>query len=358
MKAKTIYAVFDVKNCIINADPDTNKQRFDKYKRVYNISDVKMKRIIRDYFNSSTPFEIFNKFDDVDYVAIANEKKTKKNNGDETGDSKKGKGGKMTGVSYRFRDICKKSNFDINNANILEILKFLRERFIDWRLFGGILTDTDKKGNETGALRFDTVIESINKVNPREGMQDVDITCQMPSSLDNTTGSMGSTPIIKYGLFCAHGKVDPNVAITNTCKESDIKLAMYALWFGLKTYPSRNKLGLTPRFIIVMNYKTEKNVSEFSKKETHTHHPFDSDYRPFTVSSILPNDESLENVRDFGELVFDFSKFNDLQVNENIDSVDIYVDSMSTINIGSMFNNLPSKFNLHYVSINEMIKLF
>ena len=97
MKAKTIYAVFDVKNCIINADPDTNKQRFDKYKRVYNISDVKMKRIIRDYFNSSTPFEIFNKFDDVDYVAIANEKKTKKNNGDETGDSKKGMAGIVTG---------------------------------------------------------------------------------------------------------------------------------------------------------------------------------------------------------------------------------------------------------------------
>lgn len=209
---------------IPNGDPFTGEQRYDEETKKILVSDVRIKRFIRDY--------LYEKGEEIYLVWNKEEGEDKE---------KKDKG---SGSEYRMKQLKKKYK-DITDS--MEILK----KCIDVRLFGGISTEKNDTVNITGPIQFALLNPSLNKANLRMHQN----TTVFPSKAEkNTQGSIGTTTIVPYAVNQIHGWINPYSAKYSGLTEEDVKLMFNALWKSIDFANTRTKSNQNSLLLLQIIY--------------------------------------------------------------------------------------------------------
>lgn len=278
MNKKEFLFLYDAKDCIPNGDPFTGEQRYDEDTQQALVSDVRLKRYIRDFIDD-------NYIDEKVFYSNKDGKKT-------------------TGTRAVEISPIKES---VNN------LEDLKNQCIDIRLFGTVVAGKSGQYNTqaTGAVQFKLFNRTLNKV----FLPTTQNTSIMPSKDGNEQGSIATFSFLPYGLFSCIGYFNPTTAKENLVKDTDLDKMKIALWNEINLKNTRSKTGQQSRLLIEIEYN-------------------DDYYKiPDIEYSIILKDEQKFKYRQFEEIKndLDFSKlikfFNSSK--SLIDNIKIYIDEFS-----------------------------
>ncbi|HOV25394.1 MAG TPA: type I-B CRISPR-associated protein Cas7/Csh2 [Pseudobacteroides sp.] len=261
-----ILFIYDVSDANPNGDPlDENKPRIDEETGINIVTDVRLKRTIRDYLYF---YKGFSGEGDKDIFVreVAAEKKGLKD-------------GKA-----RAKDFSNSKD---------EVLK----RAIDIRLFGGVIPLDKDSITFTGPVQFN-MGRSLNKVT----VNHIKGTGAFASQEGKDNKTFREEYILPYSLIAFHGIINENAAKETNLTDEDIELLNEAIWQGTKNLITRSKMGHMPRFLIRVIYKQGQNffIGDLHKK--------------VRISSDL-TDEKIRGISDFkldiSELLAAFKKQSD-----------------------------------------------
>ncbi|BBB31813.1 CRISPR-associated protein Csh2 [Thermotomaculum hydrothermale] len=305
-----ILFIYDCKGCNPNGDPDNeNKPRMDLLKEKVLVSDVRLKRYIRDFFQNIKEKPIFvSKVDDktVDatdrfayFIAelLLNDEKYKDKLKKLTKENKISRDELVNLIKGNDKENDKKNKK--NHWDLIDIDDFLNY-FIDVRLFGVTLPIKDaKRGSSitfTGPVQFNWGY-TLNKT---ELIESPSITSHFAGRIKGEGeegGAIGKDWKIYYGVISFYGRVSGNSAKRTNLTNEDIKLLDEAIWKSIITETNtRTKIGQHPLFYLRV---------EFNDKETYI-----GDLRRYID---IDKKEGLRDIVDFklniGKLVEKFKNF-------------------------------------------------
>jgi CRISPR-associated protein Csh2 len=255
-----IVFLYDMKLNNPNGDPmNGNAPRIDEENGRCLVTDVRLKRTIRDYlfekgYNGKNDKDIFIrevildgftkdvKTRSKDFIIPNNEKEDENKLIKDYVDDKMKLEGKKKNKSL-FLENAKK--------NILS-------QCIDIRMFGGTLAqnitgDKKEKGDSitfTGPVQFGMGV-SLNKVRQKS----IAHSFVMASGDEKTAGSLAEENIIRYGLFGFHGVINENAATYTNLNDFDVEELLDGIWNGTKNLLTRSKKGQMPRFLLKIDYQ-------------------------------------------------------------------------------------------------------
>ncbi|HXH24228.1 MAG TPA: type I-B CRISPR-associated protein Cas7/Csh2 [Vicinamibacterales bacterium] len=229
-----ILFVYDVTDANPNGDPnDENRPRMDVEAGRAKVTDVRLKRTVRDYLRDYRGETIF-----VDQI----EK--------DDGSIQEGKDRAEDFFKQKAETVLKKRQL-IEDAVI--------KQCIDVRLFGATIPVAKVKSSEkdssvtlTGAVQF-AMGGTLHKVEPR---------------FIKGTGAFASGPgaqqrtfreeyVLPYGLIAFWGIVNQQAAKTTKLTNADAEKLYEAIWYGTKNLITRSKVGQRPLLMVLVEYKTE-----------------------------------------------------------------------------------------------------
>ncbi|AYO29333.1 type I-B CRISPR-associated protein Cas7/Csh2 [Biomaibacter acetigenes] len=238
-----ILFVYDITDANPNGDPvDENKPRVDEETGVNIVTDVRLKRTVRDYLHDYKNQDIF-------ILELRDDKGNLKTKEDRLAE---------------FKD----------NTDLIK-------KCIDVRLFGATTAVKDKTMTLTGPVQF-KYGRSLHRVD----MTYVKGTTVMPSKEGNKQGTFTERYILPYSLIAFYGIVNENAAAAQgiDLSEEDVSLLLEGIWNGTKNLMSNSKTGQMPRLLLQVVYK-EKNF-----------HMGELDKRIRFVSD--KNDEEIRDIKD------------------------------------------------------------
>ncbi|MFZ1897587.1 type I-B CRISPR-associated protein Cas7/Csh2 [Methanoregula sp.] len=273
--------VYDIKNGNPNGDPDENRPRIDEVTKHCYVTDVRLKRFVRDYLIQT---------DGEEKILVTK------------------LGSKKANLTERVRQSL------VSNPKIEgeDLLKTLLDRFIDLRLFGSPLAFKDApeewgdRSSLTGPVQinFGETLHSIEEV-----------TFHGWASMPFEPGQEGATPTtyygIPYGLIAFHGVANENAAKTTDLSEADLTKFKVALWKGIRETSSANtrtKREQQPRLLINIVYKERIKIKENGKDEE-----VPTEYHIGSLEEkikLTPNKDVADeiNIRKIGDYSLDFTK--------------------------------------------------
>lgn len=302
-----ILFLYESTYSIPNGDPFTGEQRYDEETKKILVSDVRIKRFIRDYLEEN---------DENIYVS------------DKTGAGKTTSAGAIKELYNRFKE--KKDE----TKDVREILK----KCIDVRLFGGISTlkENESKIDKnitlknthiqfTGPVQFALLNPSLNSVNLRIHQN----TSHFISGEGKEQGAIGTTTIVPYALIQIHGWLNPKVAEQTDLSEEDVLKMLKALWDGTNgegSSHSRSKAGQNSILLLSIIYKEKKNKIYGLDK---------------LISLDNKNGQNDEALRGLDDFEISLSKILEVSTNEKIEKIEYYTEIESISGLLSENN----KFN-------------
>jgi CRISPR-associated protein Csh2 len=285
---------YDVKDANPNGDPlDENKPRIDEETGINFVTDVRLKRTIRDYLFEYKGYDGKN-----DKDIFVREKPSIKNTD---------KGGLQDGKE-RAGDF--KDNAD-------EILK----QCIDIRLFGGVIPLEKASITYTGPVQF-KMGRSLHKVE----MKHIQGTGAFAGTAGKTQKTFREEYLLYYSFIAFHGIVNQNAATHTQMTEDDLVILLEGMWDGTKNLISRSKFGQQPRLLVVVKYN-EPNffIGDLDKKIEVTDYENElqiRDVSEFTLS-IESLNKSFETNKNKIDKIFvkkdnDLNFSNQLNLNEKV----------------------------------------
>ncbi len=224
--------LYDIKDGNPNGDPlDENKPRLDEETGVNLVTDVRLKRTIRDYLMNYREQEIFIK----ENVAADGTIQTSKTRADDF----------LKSPKSELKDLAEmKKEID---ASVLK-------ECIDIRLFGvtmPIELDKKRRGSiiHTGPVQFN-LGRSLHKV----VMKHIKGTGAFASQEGATQKTFREEDILYYSLICFYGIINENVAKETNLTEGDVQLLLDGIWNGTKNLITRSKFGQVPRVLVRVIY--------------------------------------------------------------------------------------------------------
>ena len=280
---------YDIKDANPNGDPvDENKPRIDEETGINIVTDVRLKRTIRDYLFNFKGFNGENGKDIFVREIVS-----------------KQKGGIQDGKA-RAKD------FKNQKEKVLESC-------IDVRLFGGVIPLEKSSITLTGPVQF-KMGRSLHTVE----IKHIKGTGAFASKEGAKQATFREEYILPYSFICFHGIINENAAKHTNLTNDDVKNLIEGMWLGTKNLISRSKFGQQPRLLIKINY----NDPGF----------FIGDLDSF-ISIECENECSLRGVSDFtlniGELTKAIDKYS-----EKIDSVEYLADDKLQVSIPSDFKEI------------------
>ncbi len=234
-----ILFLYESTYSVPNGDPFTGEQRYDEETKKILVSDVRIKRFIRDHFALSDPNSIYVLNDASLQVAP----KAKKGAADgEVASVAATEEKAKSGSADRFI----KLKGDLAGADAEAALKQL----IDVRLFGGILTKKGAAINMTGPVQFALLNPSLNAVDLRMHQN----TSVFASSTDKSRGAIGTTTVVPYALCQIHGWVNPFAAQITGLKPEDVEAMFVALWDSVNNANTRSKSNQNSLLLLQIVY--------------------------------------------------------------------------------------------------------
>ncbi|SCG85880.1 type I-B CRISPR-associated protein Cas7/Csh2 [Methanobacterium congolense] len=214
-----IIFLYDIENANPNGDPmDENKPRIDEETEKNIVTDVRLKRTIRDFLYKFLDEEIFI----VEEINKDGTQKTRENRLEELKISSKEDGVKLL------------------------------ENYVDLRLFGATIAVKNMPLTWIGPVQF-KFGKSLHKVEPKT----IKGTSVMPSKENVTRGTFIETQILPYSLISFYGIINENAAKKTGLTELDVDLMMNGLWNGTKNIITRSKIGQMPRLLLRVVYKED-----------------------------------------------------------------------------------------------------
>ncbi len=225
-----ILFLYDVSWANPNGDPmDENKPRLDEETGINIVTDVRLKRTVRDAL-MELGHEVFLREERTD----DGNRKTKE-------------------------DIM--AYYDNDPKKVLE-------KCVDIRLFGGtfaIKGDDQNAFSLTGPVQF-KFGHSLHRVK----VELVKGTSIMPSAADKRQGTFTEVYVVPYSLIAFYGIANEKAAATTGLTEDDLDAMFKALWVGHKAGTdviTRSKFGHEPRLLVDIVYKpgTLTHMGELDK---------------------------------------------------------------------------------------------
>jgi len=265
-----ILFLYDVTDANPNGDPvDENKPRIDEETEVNIVTDVRLKRTVRDYLHDFKGLDVF-------ILEIRDSD------------------GNLKTKESRIADFK-------DNADIVK-------KCIDVRLFGATIAVRDKTMTLTGPVQF-KFGRSLHRVNMMYIKGTTVMHAQQDKNQDKKQGTFTEKYILPYSLIAFYGIVNENAAASQgiDLTEQDILYLLEGLWNGTKNLISTSKAGQMPRLLLQVVYK-QKNF-----------HLGELDKRIKFVSD--KNDEEIRDIKD-----------GRLDVTELVDALKGYKDVIEKIN--------------------------
>ncbi len=270
MRNSEILFIYDAYMCNPNGDPDNeNKPRMDWASQRNLVSDVRLKRYIRDYLYEVKGLDIFVRKEDEKHVDAT-------------------KRVESLGVKGRSED---------------EIRQKAIENWIDVRIFGATITvKRDKKKKEekgergqsiaiTGPVQF-TWGYSLNKV---ELLDSSSITSVL-SGAETGEGNIGKDWRVKYSLIAFYGRINSRTAKYTGMSEEDLELLDEAIWESIKQQTNtRSKIGQYPRLYIRVEFKDDTIIGDLRRFVKLENENVDDPKK--VVLDITPLKEELEKLK-------------------------------------------------------------
>ncbi len=288
-----ILFLYDIENANPNGDPlNENRPRFDSESGKVIVSDVRLKRTIRDYWYE---YKGYNGTDEKDIFVRETEY--------QDGDKIYIKDGKR-----RAKD------FSESKEKVLDMC-------IDIRIFGGVIPLKDASITLTGPTQFQ-MGKSLNKAEivTEQG------TGAFASSDKKSQATFRTEYKVPYAVIGFNGIINEKAAAYSNMTEEDKILLLDGIWEGTKNLISRSKYGQTPLLLLVINYK-----------------------EPFYIGNLrqrlqLIHDEINEmQIRSVDDYKIEMTKIiEELKINkEKIESIEFQVDSrLQLLNNGEIIKNI------------------
>ncbi len=221
--------IYDVKDANPNGDPlDENKPRVDEETGQIIVTDVRLKRTVRDYLATVKGLDVF-------IIEMRDEDGNLRTKEDRSA--------------------------DFNNDPDL-----ILEKCIDMRLFGATTAIKEKTITWTGPVQF-KYGRSLHKI---DGPIFVKGTTVMPSKEGKKQGTFREEWIVPYALVAFHGIANEYAARETRLTENDLVLMIEAMWNGTKDLITRSKFGQMPRLLlrIVYNEGSDFYIGELDRLVT------------------------------------------------------------------------------------------
>ncbi|MBD3797217.1 MAG: type I-B CRISPR-associated protein Cas7/Csh2 [Campylobacterales bacterium] len=211
-----ILFLWDGENWNPNGDMlNSNAPRYDEISRKALVSDVRIKRTIRDFLETKGE-EIFVK------------------------ETESSKGGLMDG----------KGRVNALVGDKKDKVSALIAKCIDVRAFGGVFPVDKETNNLTGTIQF-RMSKSLNQteVNYVKG------TGAFASTEGKENKTFREEYMLPYAIFGTYGVINGLMSEKTKLTDEDVEKITKALWFGTKNLISRSKFGQLPRFLLKITYK-------------------------------------------------------------------------------------------------------
>ncbi|SFP59141.1 type I-B CRISPR-associated protein Cas7/Csh2 [Hydrogenimonas thermophila] len=214
-KQSEILFLWDGESWNPNGDMlNANAPRYDEISRKALVSDVRIKRTIRDFLESRGE-EIFVK-EEPYKDGLADGKRRVKS---VVGDAK-------------------------------DVEKAILEKCIDVRAFGGVFPVEKQTNSLTGPIQF-KMSKSINETE----IVYVKGTGAFASKEGKENKTFREEYILPYAVFATYGVINALNSEKTNLSEEDVKKILEGLWLGTKNLISRSKFGQMPRFLFRIIYK-------------------------------------------------------------------------------------------------------
>jgi CRISPR-associated protein Csh2 len=227
--------LYDVKYCNPNGDPlDANRPRIDDNSGKCLVTDVRLKRTIRDY--------LYNKGYD-------------------------GKGDKGD-IFIRDED-----GMPVTGKKRAESYKDKNEfisKFIDVRLFGGVSAPGDmEKGAKSKVFHYTGPVQFSMGLS----LHPVKVNFMKGTGAFATKEGAGNRTFreefnVTYGLIGFHGVINENAAKHVHTTENDVKELLSGLWDGTKDLLTRSKKGHVPRLLLKIDYVSGFYIGDLCERLT------------------------------------------------------------------------------------------
>ncbi len=288
-----ILFCYDIKDNNPNGDPlDGNKPRIDEATDTNIVTDVRLKRTVRDYLRDFKGQKIL--IERIEH---------------EDGSLQTGIERAMNFVTPQEETAEKKSKKEGVRATEDIVRKNVLASCIDARLFGCTLPLDSGSVTFTGPVQF-RMGRSLNKVE----LVRIKGTGAFASKAGADQNTFREEYILPYSFIAFYGLANENAAKDTNLTIEDLGLLYDGLWNGTKNLISRSKIGQTPRFLLAVTYKE------------HDYHIGDLDK---AIALKTGADLKEEQVRDVSDLTLDVSELLDLlkQKAEKILNVTVKADS-------------------------------
>lgn len=215
MNNSEILYLYDAKLSNPNGDPDEeNRPRMDYERDINLVSDLRLKRYIRNYL-MDMGYDIFvRKLEDKSVTP-------------------------------------EKIIANLKSSDVDTIL----DELIDVRLFGATMPIKNDNKTFIGPVQFNWGY-SLNKVELMESS----ITSHFSSGNSNTQGTIGKDYRVKYSFLAFSGVISGKRAEKTKLKEDDIVLLDQAMKYAIPQLATRSKIGQYPRLYMRVEYKDNKTV--------------------------------------------------------------------------------------------------
>lgn len=277
--------IYDIKNGNPNGDPDENRPRIDDVTKHCYVTDVRLKRFIRDYLIQT---------EGENSILVTK------------------LGAKTVNLTDRVKDSLEK-----NKLEGKELMDSLLDRFIDLRLFGSPLAfkgapgDWGETSKVTGPVQinFGETLHRVEEVT----FHGTSIFRSKGEAEDSEQrmGTFTTYYAIPYGLIAFHGIANENAAVTTGLSDDDLLKFKIALWKGIRETISahtRTKREQQPRMLLNIVYKDKIKIKENGiDREVPTEYHIGSLEEKI---ELKPNEEVKEeiNIRKIGDFILDFTK--------------------------------------------------
>ncbi len=292
MNRSELIFLYDIKDNNPNGDPlDQNKPRIDEETNINFVTDVRLKRTIRDYLFNFKGKEIF-----------VREKRNDKGN--------------VQDAKERAADFGK---------NKEEVIETILKECIDVRLFGATIPiEFDK---EKGSVTFTGPVQfNIGRSLHRVSLTRIKGTGAFASDKGKDNKTFREEYILPYSLIGFQGIINENAAKETKLVDEDINLLIDGIWNGTKNLISRSKVGQVPRLFLKVNYKADNfHIGDLIKC--------------IKLKANDIDDEAIRSVNDY-KLQIDelISKLKDNR--SKIESIEYEVDNKLTFTINNNEVNL------------------
>ncbi|MEN4006114.1 MAG: type I-B CRISPR-associated protein Cas7/Csh2 [Methanobacteriaceae archaeon] len=321
MNRSELVFLYDVTYANPNGDPlDENKPRIDEETEINLVTDVRLKRTIRDYLYDFKDQDIFVR--EIEYEP-----------------------GKIQDAKLRAEDYLLDENgekIEKKTLKLEEMKKIMYENIVkncvDVRIFGGTIPieKTNKEKSSitlTGPVQF-RFGRSLHKVE----IKHIKGTGAFASSEGKQQKTFREEYVLPYSLIGFYGIINENAAKKTEMTEEDADLLLEGIWKGTKNLITRSKFGQMPRLLLKVEYKEENYfIGDLDKK--------------IKIEHDLEDDKKLRNIK---ELKIDISELsNALKLDKNkIESISIKCDPAATFKIDD--NEVTGKNLLNTLKENDM----